>query len=470
MGKKAILVASNQPEVIQSLTPCLGDEYRVEVSSGWGDTLEAFKRLRYEFTFLDLALLQQDAPSSLGSNYKKALQTFRDVFPTAHIIIVTHQNHTRDAVKAVREGASDYLAYPLDPIEVKYVMDNVTEQHTRESELVYLRERFFEDVMPEGEQTNSPLMMEALEKVHSVAPTKTTVLLTGETGTGKGVVAKLIHRYSNREKKPFIPIHCGAIPETLIESELFGHEKGAFTGATRRKMGKFQIADGGTIFLDEIATISPSMQIKLLQVLQEKSIARVGGEVAIDVDVRVIAATNMDLKDLCQQGLFRKDLFYRLNVFPIDLPPLRQRTEDVSLLTDIFLEKLNKAYGKEVKGLAPTVLEALKQYSWPGNIRELENLIERAYILEKKSTLATGNFPAELFAHTAAVKKEGARNIPSLSEIKQRAMDSAEKNYLENILKINKGRVDHSAAVAGVTPRQLRNLLTKHGLRKEDFK
>jgi len=470
MGRKAILVASDQSSVTEGLIACLGAEYRVDVSRGWSEALDAFKRMRYEFTFLDLSCLHHAEQVEIKYDYKEALQRFRDVFPTAHIIILSNQNHTREAVRAVRAGASDYLAYPFDPVEVKYVIENITEQHTRESELIYLRERFFEDVMPEGEQTNSPPMMEVLEKAHSVAPTKTTVLLTGETGTGKGVIAKLIHRYSNREKKPFIPVHCGAIPETLIESELFGHEKGAFTGATRRKMGKFQIADGGTIFLDEIATVSLSVQIKLLQVLQEKSITRVGGEIPIDVDVRVIAATNMDLKELCQQGLFRNDLFYRLNVFPIELPPLRQRTEDISLLIDIFLERLNRSYGKDIRGVAAGVLDALKHYSWPGNIRELENLIERAYILEKQSTLACGNFPAELFTHMASIRKEGVKNIPSLSEIKQRAIDQAEKGYLENILKLNRGRVDRSASVAGVTPRQLRNLLNKYGLHKEDFK
>jgi transcriptional regulator with GAF, ATPase, and Fis domain len=318
--------------------------------------------------------------------------------------------------------------------------------------------------------SHSPAMQLVLEQVRLVAPTTTTVLLTGETGTGKGVIARLIHRHSMRGENQFLAAHCGAIPDTLIESELFGHEKGAFTGAHARKLGRFETAKGGTLFLDEIGTISPVAQIRLLEVLQDKTFLRVGGETPITADVRVIAATNIDLKKMVQAGSFRSDLYYRLNVFPIHIPPLRERVEDIALLVKSFLKRLNRQHLKEIHGLQPEVLEALKRYPWPGNIRELENLIERAYILEKGSTLGPEAFPAEIFAFdpTAAAEPKGAP--PTLAEVRRRGLDQIERRYLREVLTTTAGRIDRAAAVAGLTPRQLHNLMTKHGLRKEEFR
>ena len=265
--------------------------------------------------------------------------------------------------------------------------------------------------------------------------------MTGETGSGKGVLAKLIHRQSNRSNGPFIAVHCGAIPETLVESEFFGHEKGAFTGAIRRKMGKFQIADGGTLFLDEIGTISLSTQIKMLQVLQEKTFSRVGGEESVEVDVRLVAATNMDLKKLCRDGLFREDLYFRLNVFSIDVPPLRKRSDDIPMLIDTFLERLNRVHTKDIKGVTPEVLEVLRRYAWPGNIRELENLIERAFILEKGNLLTEESFPAELFSIDTYIEGRQIEELPSLEDVRQKAVKQVEKRYLGEILALSKGRI-----------------------------
>lgn len=308
----------------------------------------------------------------------------------------------REAVMAIKAGASDYLTYPVNPDEVNHITQSIYESIIMESELDYLRDRFWQEDSLEIVRTRSPLMKRLFDKVRSVAPTKSTVLLNGETGTGKGVLARLIHQHSNRKDGPFISVHCGAIPDTLLESELFGHERGAFTGAVRRKLGKFEIAQGGTIFLDEIGTITPSAQIKLLEILQDGTFHRVGGEERIEANMRVIAATNADLRKMCEAGQFRKDLYYRLNVFPLEIPPLKERMEDIGYIVEVILKKLNKFDLKEIHDIHPHVIDAFGNYPWPGNIRELENLMERAYILEESPILTPDSFPDELFTSNPA--------------------------------------------------------------------
>ncbi len=467
---KSVLVATHDREAAREIRDRLQRGYRIDTASDYDSCLEMFRRKRYEFTFIDIVFLQADADNQGRFNYKDVLQPFWRAFPSAPLIILSTQAHLREAVAAVKAGAGTYLICPLDPHEIKYVVDSLVESQKVESELLHFRENLWREFPLEGAWTNSLLMKEVLSKIHSVASTKTTVLLTGETGSGKGVMAKLIHSYSNRKDKPFIAVHCGAIPDSLLESEFFGHEKGAFTGAVRRKPGKFQIADGGTLFLDEIGTITPAAQIKMLQVLQERSFARVGGEEVINVDIRLVAATNMDLKKLAQEGLFREDLYFRLNVFPIEIPPLRERSEDIPSLIGVFLEKLNRVNTKEIKGITPEVQDILLQYSWPGNIRELENLVERAYILSNGPLLSAEDFPGELFALETLTGDTGAQIRPTLEEVRRAALIQVERRYLREILSIHKGRIDQTAAQAGITTRQLRNLMTKYGLRKEEFK
>jgi transcriptional regulator with GAF, ATPase, and Fis domain len=319
-------------------------------------------------------------------------------------------------------------------------------------------------------RTRSETMERVFTRVRAVAPTITTVLLTGETGTGKGVIARAIHILSGRRNMPFVSVHCGAVPDTLLESELFGHEKGSFTGAVRRKLGKFELAKGGTLFLDEIGTITPAAQIKLLQVLQDKVFQRVGGEEEIEADIRLIAATNSDLVQMQDAGSFRKDLYYRLNVFPIELPPLRERLEDLPLLISNILQSLNRAYGKNVREVHPDVMRAFANYPWPGNIRELENLIERAQILEVGEQLSPAGFPAELLASTDAVAPLPVHTDQTLAEVRQAAVAAAESRYLVELLAEHQGRIDATARAAGITTRQLHKLMTKYEIRKEQFK
>ena len=321
--------------------------------------------------------------------------------------------------------------------------------------------------------TQSPSMRDVYRKVQMVAPTRTTVLLTGETGTGKSYLAKLIHQLGTRASRQFISVHCGALPESLIESELFGHEKGAFTGASRTRKGKFELADGGTIFLDEVGTITPSAQIKLLHILQEKAFERVGGEKLIPCDVRIIAATNEDPAVLCEQGKFRWDLFYRLNVFPVEVPPLRRRTEDILPLAERFIANFRRDAGKNITGIEPRAARALQEYAWPGNVRELENIIERACILEETDRIHAESLPLELLAlrpETQADSPDRSDTLMPLHAARAAAIEEFERRYLWALLQSCNGSIKKSADTAGITTRQLHKLMTRHHLDKKSFR
>jgi DNA-binding NtrC family response regulator len=469
---KSVLVASKDHQACETIKSCFRSEYKVDVVPNKESCLELSKKKRYEFFFADVGILQTDSSgvSNGHTNYRAALQPLWHAFPSAEIVVMSSQKEIREAVMAVKAGASNYITYPVNEDELKYVTESLYESTLVQSELDYLRDKFWQIGSIDLVKTLSPGMRKVFDKVRSVAPTKTTVLLTGETGTGKGLLARLIHRHSNRADAQFITVHCGAIPDTLLESELFGHEKGAFTGADRRKMGKFEIAQKGTLFLDEIGTITPSAQIKLLQVLQDKTFQRVGGEVTMEADVRIIVATNADLKQMSTEGLFRRDLYYRLSVFPIEIPPLRERIGDIPHLAEVFLRDLNKLYSKEIRELDARVTEAFERYSWPGNIRELENLMERAYILENSSTLSPESFPPDLFTENISHSVSLSDVSRPLAEVRRRTIESMEKNYLKRLLTAHKGQIQHSAATAGVSTRQLHKLLTRYGIKKEDFK
>jgi DNA-binding NtrC family response regulator len=464
---RSILVVSANEEVFREIRSSFHSEYRLGSASSSQAALDILRKNRYDSIFFDIGLLQ-DAVE--GDQYRSTLEPFWRMYPNIKIIIMTPQEMIREAVKAVKAGASDYVTYPIVAEEVKLITETIMESTIVQSELEYLRDQFWEPETLEIVQTKNSQMKKVYDKIRSVAPTKSTVLLMGETGTGKGVLANLIHQHSNRRNVQFISVHCGAIPDTLLESELFGHEKGAFTGAVKRKLGKFEIASGGTIFLDEVGTITPSAQIKLLQVLQDGTFQRVGGEESLDANVRVVAATNVDLKEMCEEGKFRKDLYYRLNVFPIEIPPLRERPEDIPHLVEGFLRRLNMFNTKEIYHIDPVILEGFKHYSWPGNIRELENLIERAYILESSPRLTPESFPIELFESGGSFATLSVDASCTLAEVRRRGMENIEKNYLKEVLTRYRGKIRESAAAAGITTRQLHKLMAKHGIRKEEFK
>jgi DNA-binding NtrC family response regulator len=464
-----ILAATKDQAATEIIRAAFRRPFHVDAATTVRDCREFLRKRRYEFSFIDLDLL--GGLGEVRGDSGAAFRGVRQLFPTVEVVVMTPPERAGEAVEAVKAGAANYVTYPLNADEIRYVTESVHEGIRAQSELDYLRDRFWQSDSLDVVQTRNPAMRTVFEQVRLVAPTKSTVLLTGETGTGKGVLAKLIHRHSNRRGVQFIGIHCGAIPDTLLESELFGHEKGAFTGAVRRKLGKFELANRGTIFLDEIGTITPSAQIKLLQVLQDRTFQRVGGETFIETDVRIIAASNKDLGQMVEQGLFRNDLYYRLNVFPIEIPPLRERREDIPQLTEIFLRQMNRFNHRGIHYVHPQVMEAFQRYAWPGNIRELENLVERACILEASSILTPASFPAELFTGApSALSAPAGRTGLTLAEARALAVSEAEKSYLQELLTRTGGRINRTAESAGITVRQISKLMRKYNIRKETFR
>lgn len=466
------LVITSQKEQAEIIQRSLASEMTMECADGF--LPDAPPSSQYEFVFVDISYFPSaSGPHAIAGSppdFMGALRPFLHQFPSADILVLASQERLRDAVEAVKAGAANYVTYPISTDELKYVLDSLREHARFHSELAYLRDRFWKTDSIDLIRSNHEEMRAVVEKIRAVAPTRTTVLLLGETGTGKGVMARLIHRHSNRADRQFISVHCGAIPEPLLESELFGYEKGAFTGATRRKLGKFEVAHGGTLFLDEVATMSQGIQVKLLQILQDKTFQRLGGTTTISTDVRIIAATNEDLDARRLDGSFRSDLYYRLSIFPICLPPLRERLLDLPILVERMLKKLNENDSKGIEGVHPAVMEAFNQYSWPGNIRELENLIERAYILEEGPLLSPSSFPSEIMNTRPGTNPVYVDTTFPLAEVRRRAADEMERRYLRQLLAEQSGSIKGTAKMAGITERQLHKLMLKHRLRKELFK
>lgn len=462
-----VLIISSNPDVRRHISEALPGETKSAYTTSITNALQIHNQNPFDLIFIDLNQLKTTAP--IESFNQKTLP-FKKSNPRVQFVVITSKDAIREAVQSIKEGAWDYLTHPVDMKEVQLIIDAIVKTIGKDLELDYLRDQFWKTEWLSIVRTCNPVMRNVFENIRSVAPTIATVLLLGETGTGKGLLARLVHWHSRRSEKPFIAVHCGAIPETLIESELFGHEKGAFTGADRRKIGKFEMASGGTIFLDEIATITEHTQIKLLQVLQDGSYNRVGGEDQLKTDARIIAATNADLTQRTEKGLFRRDLFYRLNIFPVEIPPLRDRLEDLPGLINLSLSNLNAKYGKRINGLHPAVKEGFKGYDWPGNIRELENILERAYILENTDTLGLQNFPPDLVMITPFIENLPDQGELSLAQARQIAIEELERSYLKNLLRQCKGKIDLSAKKAKITPRQLHRLMARHGIRKNDFK
>lgn len=472
-----IILFTQNPRTPDTIRRLLADTWRIHVVDSPAALWESLNSVTCDCLFIDLcrmADLSLTAPPAAGQDApidpKALIYHLKTMRPMMGIIIIAGGPDIRQAVSYVKNGASNYITEPIDAEEVRLVLDEIARERLQQSELAYLRERLWQDDSLDIIQTLSPVMKKVYDNVMSVGPTKTTVLLLGETGTGKSFMAKRIHRHSNRRNGPLISVHCGAIPDTLIESELFGHEKGSFTGAHRRKPGKFEVAFGGTIFLDEIGTISMAAQVKLLTVLQDATYQRVGGDQTLTANVRVVAASNADLKQMCDEGLFRKDLYYRLNVFPITIPQLHERKEDIPLFVEAFLKKFNQFSTKNIQAVHPDVMQALLEYAWPGNIRELENLLERAYILETTATLTPESFPSELFDSAPLPADVSINTTATLADVRKKGLEEIERRYLQELLQRNRGRINASAAEAGLGTRQLNKLMHKYHLDKGTYK
>ncbi len=426
--------------------------------SGWGyqvyeadDGSGAIDKVRQ--TSFDLILMDIRMLDISGI---EALEQIKIINPAIPVIIMTAYASVETAVTALKKGAYDYLTKPLDFDELKIVISRATEHNRLKKENEYLKVRLGEQFDRQNLIGQSPSMIKLLDTVAQVAATEATILITGESGTGKEVIANAIHYNSFRKDAPFIKINCAALTETLLESELFGHEKGAFTGADRRREGKFRQAEGGSLFLDEVSEMSPSMQVKLLRVIQERELTRVGGAEVIKVNVRLIAASNKDLKKEMDNGRFREDLFYRLNVVGLNVPPLRERKEDIPILAQHFLQQFGAQNSKKIKGFTPQAMEKLLKYSWPGNIRELMNAIERAVVLSGNEYL-----DAEELALMTADNSRDVKSLENkLSENLQ--LEEVEKRTIIDALAAARGNKSEAARRLGITRKTLRKKLEKY--------
>jgi two-component system NtrC family response regulator len=449
MPKERILVVDDEQNARQALRTILSEEgYELAEASDGAQALELMSSFAPDVVLSDVRMPKMDGITFLKSA--------REQGSGAVFVMMTAFGSIETAVEAMRAGAENYLMKPLDIKAVLIVLEKALEKHRLIRETRSLRERVRERFSFPNIIGDSPELQAVFEVIKQAAPTKATVLILGESGTGKELVAQALHESSPRKDKPFIKVNCAALSETLLESELFGHEKGSFTGAAARKEGRFELADGGTLFLDEIGEISPSLQIKLLRVLQQRELERVGGTQTIKVDVRIVAATNKDLSAEVKAGRFREDLYYRLNVVAVTLPSLRQRKGDIPSLVSHFIQKYADAYDKSIKGLAPGTLNALLSHDWPGNVRELENAVERAVVLSKSTELTSDDLPPSLKGPRARAPDKGSL-IPGAT------MQEIEREAILRTLEMVDGATSRAAEVLGISVRKIQYRLKEYG-------
>ena len=495
-----VLVVDDDADLRLTVSSALSENhYAVDQARDGEEAVNRVRAGRY-----DLVLLDVNMPRMSGIEALKEIKTHD---PSIIVIILTAFSNVRDAVAATKEGAYNYLEKPIKAENLVYLVDKALKAHNMVKNIALSAPVF---KMPSGTEFigQSNEMKKIFSVIDKLSRVDTAVLIRGESGTGKELVAQALHFNSPRKDNRFVTINCSAIPETLIESEFFGHEKGAFTGADSRKIGKFQYADGGTLFLDEIGDISPAMQVKLLRALQEKKFTPVGSNREVEVNVRIVAATNRNLEEMIKKGEFREDLFYRLNVLPVQLPPLRERKNDVEVLSSYFIAKFNLQHRKNITGLSPESMELLKAHNWPGNIRELENVIEHAFVIETSSQITTDSLPDAVTG--GAARHAGLTRSPALAD--ELDLDSAneeadvelsvanagiargtvlggsrgfkldinrldfqankeefERQFLISALKAFNGRINQTALHANIPKKTLLRKLEKYGINARDY-
>jgi DNA-binding NtrC family response regulator len=449
--------ACKQIQVFLEMDPDLA----VDTASNGSDALKLLSERPYSVVVTDLKMPQVDGLQLLEEVQKQRLP--------ADVIITTGFGTVDHAVQALRLGAADFLTKPVNLDHLKLVVQRSLRERALQDEVVALREKLSEQDAFAGILSKNGRMHDVFELISHVAETISTVLIFGETGTGKELVARAVHEKSPRSNQPFVAVNCAALPESLLESELFGHEKGAFTSAIGQRKGRFEMADSGTIFLDEVGEIPLAMQAKLLRVLQERRFERVGGSQTIEVDVRVVAATNRDLLRLAKDGKFREDLYYRLNVVKIDLPPLCERTEDIPLLAGHFVDKFRRG-GAPPKSISPEAMEALIHYRWPGNIRELENAMERACVTTRDDVIRPENLPAEILQMGRPRYQVPVDLSRPLAEQLADLTTSFEERYLRRALKRTRGHIGRTATLTGLSRRTITEKLALYQIDKAEFK
>ncbi|HEX7676141.1 MAG TPA: sigma-54 dependent transcriptional regulator [Bdellovibrio sp.] len=444
--------------ILQSTMPEI--EFSIEEASTGKEALDKVKNQSWDLVLMDVKMPEM--------NGLEALAAIKEHDPRTFVVLMTAHSNLHDAVQAIKDGAYDYVEKPVKPELLADIVRKSLEARDLVSSLALSNPVFDDDIESEFVGGNSK-MKEVFNLIYRLCKVDTTVLIRGENGTGKELVARAIHFNSPRKSGAFVAINCGAIPEALMESELFGHEKGAFTGAVERKIGKFQMANNGTLFLDEIGELKPDMQVKLLRVLQEKKFTPVGGNREVKTTTRIIAATNRNLEKMMADGTFREDLFYRLNVMPIFLPPLRERIDDIEALAQHFIKKFSRQHARNITGISADALDMLKSYRWPGNIRELENVIERAFIVENGNSISVDSLPEsirlapkETAEKTASVGYSGPLDFDAFKE-------EMEKEFIVSALKANHGRINQTVAQANIPKNTLLRKIRKYGINVKDY-
>ncbi|HDM78286.1 MAG TPA: sigma-54-dependent Fis family transcriptional regulator [Deltaproteobacteria bacterium] len=444
-AKIRILVVDDELIVRESLKGWLKKGgYEVDTAASGPESLEMLELAPYDLLFLDIMMPKM--------NGLEVLEIVKKRFPETLVVMITAYGSVETAVKAMKNGANDYLMKPFEPETLALLVEKLLQQKRIIDENLLLKEQVARSVRFENIIGVSEEMQKIFEMIMDISATDVPVLITGETGTGKELIAKAIHAKSPRKHGPFIPINCGAFPEHLLETELFGHEKGAFTGAHRAKKGRIEMSHGGTLFLDEVGEIPLKMQVDLLRVLETKSFHRVGGTEEINVDFRILAATNRNLLEEINKGNFRQDFYYRLNVISLHIPPLRERPEDIPVLAEHFMRRYSRETNKDIDTITPEAMEVLKRYPWPGNVRELQNAIERAVVISKKRCLDVDEFSF------LQVSQKGAGEAKSLEEI--------EKEHIEAMLRAHDWNISKTARALKINRVTLHKKIKKYGLKR----
>ncbi len=457
-----ILVVEDEKAIQLALSGLLRREgYDVEVAGTGEGALTKLRDTTFDLVITDLAL-------GRGISGMDVLRAAKELRAETLVVMITAHGSESIAVEAMKAGAEDYVPKPFDNDEIRLVVHRALDRTRLERENRLLLEQLqrqygFENLIGTG-----PAMRRVFETIQKVAETDLTVLVRGESGTGKELVAQALHNRSSRRKRPFVPVNCAAINAELVESELFGHEKGAFTGADARREGRFEAADGGTIFLDEIGDMSPETQAKVLRVLQERCFERVGGTVPLQVDVRVVAATHRNLEDDVAQGRFREDLYYRLKVVEIELPPLRDRREDLPALAQRFLERVTERLGRDKKRISEAAMARLARHAWPGNVLELQNTIERAAVLAAGAEITEADLNLPDAGGESASPGSDVSGLP-FSDAKRRVIESFEHSYLLRALRQHDGNISRTAEAIGMVRQSLQQKIRELGLRSEDW-
>ncbi len=464
--KRTILIAEDEEKMRRILEVNLQNQYRILLAGDGEEASQVFEQNEVDLVLTDMRMPKKDG--------LRLLQDVKRVRPEVPVILITAYGTVDSAVSAMKQGAADYLLKPLKLDEVALIIEKVLSH----ADLIHENRQLKEEIKSlhgvENIISKHPKMIEILKIVRQVADSKATVLIQGESGTGKELVARAIHLNSLRSAFPFIVVNCSAIPRELLESQLFGHEKGAFTGANRRKLGSFELAHRGTLFLDEIGEMPKELQVKILRAIEGYRFTRVGGTEEVDADVRLITATNRDLKAAVEAGEFRDDLFYRLHVVSVELPPLRERRGDIPLLVSHFLEKHKKEAKEKQIETSEQAFRALESYRWPGNVRELENCILRAMLFTRNDRIEAEDLPPEVRGEKEGlfplVPKDGEELKKVKWDMRRKAEEEVERLFLREALKRNKGNISRAAVDVGMDRRQLQNLIRKHKIAVKEYK